>query len=250
MLGGNPLQSGWEVYCLSKTHGLSSHFQKGLFSISSEMVTSGLSLGLSQSLQWIVDTVPNLLNVNMLFSLWKKKKKGISGLVSHPAPCLTCWPSWFLIYSWTLGRVLASSRAFLNFQIHSFFRLWSSACSYWWVRREPSVSDPSGSASCIHLYHIWNKSPPCGSSPHLSSFSQSPFPSRALQLSKCDQALGTDIYSLLPLQGSPCTVCSFTLSFPSVGNSWHALMTLSGNFAPPTDPHYSDCTDPQDFATF
>lgn len=101
----------------------------------------------------------------------------------------TYWPSRFLVHSWTLGRVLASSGAFLNFQVHSFPRLWSSACSYWWVRRRPSISDPSGSASCIHLFCIWNKAPPCSSSPHLSSFSQSPFPSKTLQLSKSDQAL-------------------------------------------------------------
>lgn len=190
----------------------------------------------------------------LIFSMWicsslSGEKKRISGLLSHPAPCSTYWPSRFLVHSWTLGRVLASSGAFLNFQVHSFPRLWSSACSYWWVRREPSISDPSGSASCIHLFCIWNKAPPCSSSPHLSSFSQSPFPSKTLQLSKSDQALGTDIYSLLPLQGSPSTVCSFTLShiLETPNMPW---MTLSGNFAPPTDPHYSDCTDPQDFATF
>ena len=228
--------------------------------VSQVIFTKGSSVS---ALRWLLQASPSDSHNHYsglwiqfpIFSMWicsslSEKKKRISGLMSHPAPCLTYWPSWFLVYSWTLGRVLASSRAFLNFQVHSFFRLWSSACSYWWVRKEPSISDPSGSASCIHLYCIWNKSPPCGSSPYLSSFSQSPFPSRTLQLSKCDQALGTDIYSLLPLQGFPWIVCSFALSFPSVGNSWHALMTVSGNFAPPTNPRYSDCADPQDFATF
>lgn len=213
---------------------LLSHFQRGLLLMKSPtMLPSGLFPWTLTLTELDCGYGSRSSRCEYILSL----KRRISGLWSHPA-CLAYAPSCTLACRWILDRALASSRAFLDLQVHPCFKLWCSACLLLSEKRALSQRPkwlctlPAILKWC--LFHICNKTPPCTPRPNPSPSSPSLLP----VLNPAVKALKTDSPLLSHReQGSLPSTCPHPPPLLSVINSWHALNdSLSGTSLPPAPP--------------